>query len=66
MVLMRENKRTGSSLITYSRDEGNTWSEIEETIPYLIYPGRPSCGNIQRQDDWQPVLWAFCRLGWKV
>jgi hypothetical protein len=35
MVLMRDESRTGSSLIMYSQDEGNTWSEIEETMPYL-------------------------------
>jgi hypothetical protein len=35
MVLMRDESRTGSSLIMYSSDEGDTWSEIEETIPYL-------------------------------
>ncbi|MDR2143824.1 MAG: glycoside hydrolase, partial [Treponema sp.] len=35
MVLMRDESRTGSSLVMYSRDEGNTWSAIEETVPYL-------------------------------
>jgi hypothetical protein len=35
MVLMRDESRTGSSLIMYSKDEGTTWSEIEETIRYL-------------------------------
>jgi hypothetical protein len=35
MVLMRDESRTGSSLIMYSKDEGEHWSGIEETIPYL-------------------------------
>jgi hypothetical protein len=35
MVLMRENSRTGCSLVMYSNDEADTWSEMEETIPYL-------------------------------
>jgi hypothetical protein len=34
-VLMRENSRTGSSLVMYSNDEAITWSEMHETIPFL-------------------------------
>jgi hypothetical protein len=35
MVLMRDESRTGSSLIMYSKDEGGHWTGIEETIAYL-------------------------------
>jgi photosystem II stability/assembly factor-like uncharacterized protein len=35
MVLMRDNSRTGESLIMYSNDESTTWTAIKETIPYL-------------------------------